>query len=376
MFKIIELDLSNKALRARFIDSQWNFYKDSKYWAPQLKMALHDLLDIKKHPFYKSSTVKAFVAVDEKENIVGRILGIINYTSNEYNEAKTGAFGFFEANENAEVAQALFNTVESWLKKEGMNKIVGPVNPSTNYDCGLLVDGFSDTPQVMMPYNPEYYLKLMDKNGLTKSMDLIAYRLPTDFKMPEIILKIAERAEKKSNVTFRTLNLKTWTKELDTMYEIYNSAWEDNWGFVPMSKEEFYHTAKELKSIVNPKLVHFVEVNGQMAGFILTLPDLNQVFREIPNGKLLPSGVFKILFGQKKYINRCRVITMGIKKEFRKMGLETLLYKHNHLEILKTKQFNEIEMSWILETNLEMNKPLLTMGAQPYKRYRIYEKTL
>ena len=207
-------------------------------------------------------------------------------------------------------------------------------------------------------------------------MDLLAYRIDADFKMPDIIMRIAERNEKKGNITYRKLDLKNWKKELDHMYEIYNSAWEANWGFIPMTKEEFYHTAKELKTIVDPNLVHFVEVNGEMAGFILSLPDLNQIFKQIPDGKLFPTGVFKLLFQKKKYVNRSRTITMGIKKEFRKMGLETLLYKHNYIELQKAKIYKEFEMSWILETNLEMNKPLLTMGAEAYKTYRLFEKKL
>jgi hypothetical protein len=191
--------------------------------------------------------------------------------------------------------------------------------------------------------------------------------------MPKIILDIADRTEKKSAITYRTLNLKDWNNELDKMYEIYNSAWEDNWGFVPMAKEEFYHTAKDLKSIVDPTLVHFAMVNNKEAGFILTLPDLNQVFHTIKSGRLSPLAVFKILTAKKR-MNRVRVITLGIKKEFRKMGLETLLYKHNHEAIKKYAHINEIEMSWILETNLEMNKPLIRMGGPAYKTYRLLQK--
>ena len=188
-------------------------------------------------------------------------------------------------------------------------------------------------------------------------------------------MDIAERTEKKAKVTFRTLNLKKWNEELDIMFEIYNSAWESNWGFVPMTKEEFYHTAKDLKSIVDPELVHFALVDGVVAGFILTLPDLNQVFKEIPSGNLSPVAIYKILTAKKR-MNRVRVITMGVKKEFRKIGLETLLYKHNHISIKRNPLNKNIEMSWILENNLEMNKPLIRMGGEAYKRYRLYEKSI
>ncbi len=375
MIEIQEINLSNKKERSLFIDMQWDIYRDFPHWVPQLKMALHDVLNPKTHPFYQTSTVKCFLALENKKP-VGRIMAIINHTQNKLKNEKAGAFGFFESINSKEVSRRLFKTAENWLKSEGITKVEGPYNPSTNYDCGLLINKFDNPPQVMMPYNPPYYLELVEDYGFIKSMDLLAYRIDADFKMPDIIMRIAERNEKKGNITYRKLNLKNWTQELDHMYAIYNSAWEANWGFIPMTKEEFYHTAKELKTIVDPNLVHFVEVNGEMAGFILTLPDLNQIFKQIPDGNLFPTGVFKLLFQKKKYVNRSRTITMGIKKEFRKMGLETLLYKHNYIELQKAKIFKEFEMSWILETNLEMNKPLLTMGAEAYKTYRLFEKTL
>lgn len=376
MVQVVEINLSNKKERTRFIDLQWDIYKSSLHWVPQLKMALNDLLNPITHPFYQTARVKAFIAVDQQGKDVGRVLAIINDTKNKLNNTTLGAFGFFESIDSIEVSHSLLKRAETWLANNGMTAIEGPLNPSTNYDCGLLINHFDDPPQIMMPYNPPYYERLIADFGFAKSMDLLAYRINADFKMPEIITRIAERLEKKSNITFRTLNLKKWNEELENMFEIYNSAWEANWGFVPMTKKEFEHTAKELKSVVNPNLVHFVEVNGNVAGFILTLPDLNQVFKAIPDGKLFPTGVFKILFQKNKYINRARIITMGVKKEYRKIGLETLLYKHNHQELQKTGKFKEFEMSWILETNLEMNKPLITMGATAYKTYRLFEKKI
>jgi len=221
--------------------------------------------------------------------------------------------GLFETINNAEIAKLLIKTAEDYLRAEGLNHIQGPMNPGTNYECGLLVDKYDDAPQIMMTYNPHYYQQMIEAQGYVKDMDLLAYNVAADFNMPKVIMDIAERVEKKSNVTFRTLNLKNWAKELDIMFEIYNSAWEANWGFVPMTKDEFYHTAKDLKSIVDPNLVHFAMVNGVEAGFILTLPDLNQVFKQIPSGNLSPMAIYKILTAKKR-MTRVRVITMGIKK--------------------------------------------------------------
>lgn len=369
-----QINLAYKKDLKEFIELPWSIYKNDPHWVPPLKMAVKDLLNINKHPFYQTATVKAWLAeLDGK--IVGRIMAVNNHAYNKYQNTKIGFFGFYEAIDNAEVASLLISTAEKSLKSEGLTSVQGPMNPGTNYECGMLVDKYDDAPQIMMTYNPAYYNSQLEKLGYKKAMDLLAYNAKADFTMPKIILDIAERTEKKSHVTYRTLNLKNWNKELDTMFEIYNSAWEANWGFVPMTKDEFYHTAKDLKSIVNPEYVHYVLVDGVEAGFILTLPDLNQVFKDIPSGNLSPMAIYKILTAKKR-MNRVRVITMGVKKEYRKMGLETLLYKHNHEAVKKNPIIKNIEMSWILETNIEMNKPLIRMAGEAYKRYRIYEKAL
>jgi hypothetical protein len=371
---IREINLAYKKDLKEFVDLPWSIYKNDPNWVPPLKMAVKDLLNVNKHPFYETAEVKAWLA-ELDGVVVGRIMAINNHAYNKYTNSKLGFFGFFESIENPEVANLLFKTAEAAVKAWGLESIQGPMNPGTNYECGLLVDKYDDAPQIMMTYNPTYYSALIEKNGYAKAMDLLAYNVAADFTMPKIIMDIAERTEKKSKVTFRTLNLKNWTKELDIMFDIYNSAWEANWGFVPMTKDEFYHTAKDLKSIVNPELVHFALVDGIEAGFILTLPDLNQVFKQIPSGNLSPMAIYKILTAKKR-MTRCRVITMGVKKEYRKIGLETLLYKHNHIAIKSNPLMKNIEMSWILETNLEMNKPLIRMGGEPYKRYRLFEKKL
>lgn len=371
---IVELDLTNKKALNRFVDLPWSIYKNDPHWVPPLKMAVKDVLNIKKHPFYKTATVKAFVATKDGVD-VGRILAVNNKAYNDFHNTKIGYFGFYETINDQKVSDALLDAATEYAKSFGLNEIQGPMNPGTNYECGLLVNGFEDDPQIMMTYNPKYYITLLENYKLSKVMDLLAYDTNAHFEMPKIIKDIADRTIKKEKVTFRNLNLKKWNQELDTMFEIYNSAWESNWGFVPMTREEFYHTAKDLKSIVNPELVQIAEVHGKPAGFILTLPDLNQVFKQIPSGKLSPSAIYKILTAKKR-MTRCRVITMGVKREYRKMGLETLLYTHNHESIKKNPLFNRIEMSWILESNLEMNKPLIRMGAKAYKTYRIFGKSI
>ncbi|MBC7714449.1 MAG: hypothetical protein H7177_13980 [Rhizobacter sp.] len=372
-YSIRELDLKNKKDTSTFVNFPWKIYKNDPHWVPPLKMAVKDLLN-QKHPFYKTADVKAWVA-EINGKVAGRIMAIHNHTYNKFEKNKIGHFGFFEAINDQEVAKILVDTATTYLKKCGLTSMQGPMNHGTNYECGLLVDKYNDAPQVMMTYNPPYYEKLLSNLGFTKAMDLLAYNMSPDVQMPKVILDIAARTEKKARITYRNLNLKNWLKELDIMFDIYNSAWEENWGFVPMSKEEFYHTAKDLKSIADPTLIQYAMVDGVEAGFILALPDLNQVFKQIPSGNLSPMAIYKILTAKSR-INRARVIMMGIKKEYRKMGLETLLYKNLQIMLQKNPRIKNVEMSWILETNVEMNKPLIRMSGEAYKRYRLVHRDI
>lgn len=371
---IKEIDLNNKKDKKAFVELPWSIYKNDPNWVAPLKMAVNDLLNVKKHPFYKTANTKAWLAMLDGK-VVGRIMAIHNYTYNAFEKNTIGHFGCFESINDQRVADSLIAAASEYLKAQGMTSIQGPMNPGTNYECGLLVDKFDDAPQVMMTYNPAYYETLLTNMGFVKAMDLLAYNFNPALTLPKLILDIAERAEKKTKVTYRSVDLKNWKAELEIIFDIYNSAWESNWGFVPMSKEEFTHTAKDMKSIINPELIQYALVDGVHAGFILTIPDLNQIFKQIPSGNLGPMAIYKLLTAKKR-ITRARVIMMGIKKEYRKMGLETLLYKNTQLALHKNPRIQNVELSWILESNLEMNKPLIRMSGEAYKRYRLVEKAL
>lgn len=369
-FEIVEVN-SAKLLK-EFVNLPYKLYAKDPNWVPPLKMAVKDLLS-PKHPFYRSGEMKKWLAM-QGGKFVGRIAGIINHEHNEFHEEKVGFFGFFECSENMDIAEGLFIKAENWLRSKGMLAVRGPMNPSTNYEVGTLVKGFDDPPQIMMTYNPPYYTKLIENLGYGKSKDLFAYMLPGDSKLPEKIQRISDRVAKSNKITWRNLNKKYWDREVDLMLEIYNDAWEKNWGFVPMSEEEFRHTANDLKQVADENLIFFVEVAGDPAGFLVALPDYNQVFKQIPNGKLFPTGIFKLLTAKKR-IDRIRIITMGVKKRYRNLGLAALMY--NRIFTISNEQgWREGEMSWVLEDNVEMVKPLKIMGAEQYKTYRIYEKGL
>lgn len=366
--------LGSRVHRNQFINLPWSLYKDEPHWVPPFKMSLKGLLNAK-HPFYKKARIQAFIVIDESRRPVGRIMAIINHAHNEFHRDKTGFFGFFECINDLKVATLLLDAAKGYLIDHGLDEMVGPVNPSTNYECGMLIQGFDDPPQLMMTYNPKYYPELLGKYGLGKAKDILAYSMPTTITMPEVVQKIAKRTETSHKITYRSINTKNWDREIDHIIDIYNDAWEKNWGFIPMEDEEFHHTAKDLKSIADPRFILIAEVGGAPAAFLVCLPDYNQVFKEIKNGGLFPTGLFKLLTAKKR-INRVRVITLGVKKEFRKIGLEALLYMKIQEEVLKAGGYVESEMSWILEDNINMNRPLVRMGADPYKTYRLYSLPL
>lgn len=366
-------EVCTKLQEKDFINLSWELYKNDKTWIPPLKISLKEIFN-KKHPFYTAGKMKRFLAYKDGK-VVGRIAAIINQEHNKFYQDKCGFFGFFESIEDKEVASKLFKTAEDYLKSEGMESVRGPMNPSTNYECGLLVKGFDDPPQVMMPYNPTYYENFFQENNYDKAMDLIAYKLNTNLKMPPQIVEAAQATEEKIGLKWRYINKKKWKEDLDKIIEIHNEAWKDNWGFVPLMKEEFYHTANEFKALVKENMILIAEIQDEVAGFIVAIPDFNQVFKEIPTGRLLPTGIFKLL-NAKKYITRIRVPLLGVKSKFRKLGLGSLFYYQIQKEIQKNPQYVEAEQSWILEDNEKMNKPIQMMGGDPYKKYRIFEKAL
>ncbi len=373
MNNITVYPISTPTDKRTFINLPWTIYKGDPNWVPPLKMAIKDQLN-PKHPFYETGETQCFLAKKDHD-VVGRIMAIEPKSYNEFQDSNVGFFGFYECTKDLEVSKALFDAAEKWCKDRGLEQIMGPINLSTNYESGLLVKGFDDPPQVMMTYNPKYYLKHMEERGLQKEIDLLAYEVDYPVTMPEVIIKISERAEKRNGIVFRQLDKKNFDREVQIMLDIYNDAWEKNWGFVPMTKKEWEHTAKDLKAIIDERLVVFAEVEGEPAGFIVGLADLNQVFKEIPNGSLFPTGLFKLLTFKKR-VNRMRVPTMGVKKKFRRIGLETMLYRKCQMNAEEAGIYRKCEASWILEDNINMNRPLIKMGFDAYKTYRIYKKEL
>ncbi len=367
--------VSTKKELAAFIDFPHHLYEGDSNYVPELHIAQRDLLTPGKHPFHDHSQVQLFLAY-ENGKIKGRIAAIMNNNHNAFINAKDGFFGFFDVVNDEAIAKQLLDEATAWLKNKGADKIIGSVNPSTNEPCGLLVDGYDSPPVVMMTYNKPYYLTLLEKAGFVKSTDLLAYELTTagvDKRTLKLKEALMERL-KKNGIIVRNINLKDFKNEVAKVLEVYNAAWAENTGFVPMTGKEFKYLAKDLKMILDKDFCLLAEHKGKVIGFALAVPDLNQVLKKVKRGRLLPTGIFKLLLGLKK-IDFLRVLALGVVAEYRKAGVEAVFYSEI-IEKAAAKNIRGAEASWILEHNEMMNNGLKKLNAKVYKRYRILEKAI
>jgi len=362
-------EVKSKSELNKFIKLPWKIYKDNPYWIPPLISERKKFLDQKKNPFFKHAKVKLFLAYKNNE-IVGRIAGVIDYQYIKYYKKNAGYFGLFECINDYAVASALFNKVEIFLKENGIDCILGPMNLSTNHECGLLIEGFNFPPVVMMPYNPPYYQKFIEKYGFKKAKDLIAHFVDFSKVDESVFEKIKEKANKK-DLKVREIKIND-SAEIKKIKEVYNNAWGRNWGFVPLTDEEFDYTAKELKKIVIPDLALVAEKDGKIVGFNIAIPDINPVLKKL-NGRLFPFGIFKWFYYSRK-INLVRGLTLGISEKYRFILGPLLFLKI--LEVSKKRGYLKWEIGWVLEDNAIVNNVLKKIGARPYKRYRIFIKQI
>lgn len=365
---------TSRQLKA-FIDFPHDLYAGDENYVPELFIAQRDLLTPGKHPFHEHARVQLFLSY--REGVVnGRIAAILNDNHNAFNNASDGFFGFFECVNDMAVAAALFGSVEEWLKEQGATTVIGPVNPSTNEPCGLLLEGFDHPPHVMMVYNKPYYASLMASVALAKKVDLLAYDIPIEVVSQRSVAleeQLLKRLKQK-NITIRTVNKKDLANEALKVKAVYNAAWDKNLGFVPMTDKEFGYLAKDLKMVLDDQLCLIAEHNGKQVGFALAIPDINQALIKVRRGRLLPTGIFRLLLRMKK-INRVRVLALGVVEEYRKLGIEACFYAAI-IRRAGVRKMRGAEASWILEHNEPMNKGMQRINGKVYKRYRIYEKPL
>lgn len=359
--------------RKEFIEFPYRHYSHNKYWVAPLLMEQKKLINEKKNPFYNNAEIALFLAKLNGET-AGRIAAIIDYRYNEFHQAKTGFFGFFESIDNHNTANLLFKVAEDWLREKGMEDVLGPSNPSMMDEIGILVDGFEKYPSILMPYHKPYYDKLAKKAGYEKEMDLLTYLVTqnsVDRERAERAVKIVKK--RLPDLEIRKINMRKIKDEVHIIRDIFNEAWKNNWGFIPLSKEEFDALASDLKTIVDDDFAHIAEINGQPVGFSIALPDYNQIFRGM-NGRLFPFGIFKLLWNKRK-IDKVRTALMGVLPEYQGKGIDVLMHREaiqNGLE----KGVDSSEVGWILENNIQMVRVAERIGGKLDKRYRMYSKKL
>src|ERR1700761_3295754 len=372
MRKIVPV-VSKKELAA-FIDFPHDLYKDDPYYVPELFIAQRDLLT--KHPFHKHNSLQGYLLF-EGDKVIGRIAAILNNAHNQYNHKNDGFFGFFDCIDDQEAANLLFKTAADWLKNKGVTeRFLGPVNFSTNEPCGLLIEGFDSSPFLMQTYNYPYYAELIEGFGFNKDVDLIAWHWDGagyDDKSVRLLDALQERL-KRNNIVIRKVNLKNFKEETAKLRQVYNSAWDQNTGFVPLNDEEFDYLAKDLKLILDPDFALVAEQEGKIVAFGLALPNYNEIFKTIKRGRLLPTGIFKLLFNKKK-IESIRIYALGVVEGYRKMGIEAVLYG-TIIKNYKEKGFKHAEAGWTLENNTMINEAIIAIKGDPYKKYRLYEKQI
>ena len=361
--------VNSKSELKEFVELPYALYRDDPHWVPPLRIAVKELLDKGKHPFYTNAETELYLARRDGK-VVGRVAAIWDKANNRFHEEKAGFFGFYESVNDPAVAQALLSAARKWVFDKGAEFIRGPVNPSTNYECGMLVEGFDSDPMVMMTYNPRYYPALMEQAGLRKAKDLYAYLSDANTIEMKKIDRVADKVLKTTGVRVRPINMKDFDAEVARVWEVYGAAWARNWGFIPMSREEFALMGKEMKMILKPELVLIGEVGDRVVGFALALPDVNQALKPA-RGRLLPTGLLKILYYQ-RLIKSVRVLALGVVEEYRPSGLAAGFYA-TLVRNARKLGFGQTEMSWILEDNVLMNRSLEVMGAKRYKTYRIYD---
>jgi GNAT superfamily N-acetyltransferase len=355
--------------RKAFLGFPYDLYRGSSWWVPQPRMSEAALMNRKKNPFFAHAEAQHFLA-RRGDRVVGRIAAVKNDAHTEFHGDRLGFFGWFDCEKDPEAAVALVDAAQAWVAERGLTAMRGPVNYSTNDTCGVLVEGFDDRPNLMMPWNREDYDALLKGAGLRPVKDLLAYWIPTETPPPQRFARVCARALERGGITMREIDMKRFSRELGIVKTLYNRCWERNWGFVPMTDAEIDHAAKDLKMIVDPRMFLIAERGGEPVGFVGTLPDLNEALVGL-DGHLFPFGLLKLLARRKK-ISRVRIVMLGVVPEARGKGVDAAFFVES-LRRAAEAGYRGGEASWILEDNLRMRADLEAVGAKVRKRYRLYE---
>ncbi|HZU59857.1 MAG TPA: GNAT family N-acetyltransferase [Solirubrobacteraceae bacterium] len=358
-----------------FIRLPWRLYQGTDNWVPPLISERKRHLDRRKNPFFEHAEAEYFIAWRGREP-VGRITAHVDHLLNEFQDNRWGLFGFFESVRDEEVARALLDRAEAWLRQRGRDRMLGPLDFSTNHECGVLIEGHEFMPQILENWHHPYYRQLLEGQGLIKAMDLYKWEIMYSDreKLLPVIVDLADRLEPDHGIRLRRMRKRDLEREIRAFVEVYQSAWSGNWGFVPPTDAEIAHMAKELKPVLDEDFACVAETaEGEVAGVSLSLPDFNQVLAQI-NGRLLPLGWAKALAAQRR-IRDVRVFALGVKPQFQHTGVAAALYR-DVWDSVGRRDFVRAETGWILEVNQAMNRAMEALTGRIIKRYRIYERLL
>ena len=376
--ELIEVPLSDRKLVERFIRVPWYVNREhhrSEHWVPPLLMDRRDYLNPGKNPFFDHVQAAFWVArVNGRD--VARVAAVIDADYIKFHGEQTGYLGMFECPDDPALARQLVDRAASWLKERGMTRMIGPLELSTNYISGVLVDAFDRDPGINMPYNPPYYDRLLKDCGMTKAKDLLHWGLDPKQPVPERVVRVADKMAERRGVKIRTMSFADWDAEVLRTLEVYNDAWEKNWGFVPIGEKEYLHIAKDLKMVLHPDFAILAEAGGKPAAFVLTDQNVNPIMKK-PDGKLFPLGIFRLLWDMKvrPKITSGRLILLGIKAQFRGQGIDSLLFLATHRAAVK-QGWTAGEIGWTLEDNSKANSAIKSMGGFQIATYRVYGKAL
>ena len=368
--------VASPAERDRFIKFPWRIYENDPVWVPPLLLERKQFLDRKKHPFYEHGDAALFLARAGGE-VVGRIMACHDPKYNALHQSNVGFFGMFESIDDQQVASALLDAAADWLRQLGRDQIMGPIDYSIFDLCGVLIEGFQFPPMVLTAYNPPYYGGLIEGCGFEKEIDLYAWWFSDPTEAAKRLRRLAGALEKRREITLRQGNLRNLAVESRKLLQIYNEAWKNNWGFVQFTEREFEFMTQELKPILVADFVWLAEIKGEPVGFILCVPDINVALKKI-NGRLttfgLPIGLAKLLY-YKSRIKTVRLVALGVLPKYRRHGIAEMLVLRI-IEEAMIKRGLVGEASLILENNRMMNRFLEAIGAEKYKTYRIYRRSL
>jgi hypothetical protein len=362
----------------RFVKVPFRLHRNHPQWVAPLVFERMEFLNKKKNPYFEHAEVEFFLAECDGEP-VGRISAQVDHRWDEFQGGSDAMFGFFEASEDPEVVKALIDAASEWAVAKGRARILGPMDFTTNDEIGILIEGFERRPMILEPWHPPYYRELIEAEGFGKTMDVLMWELQFgDLKEGESFDPAIHAAAKKAlgdeGITIRNMRKRNMAQEVRRFMDVYNEAWGDNWGFVPITDAEVEFQAKNLKQVIDEDWTFVAEKDGDVVGAALTLPDINQVMAKL-NGRLLPFGWLRFLLGKGR-VDQLRVFALGVKHEYRHSGVAAGLYL-KHLEMAaRPGAISGGEMGWILETNGPMNRAMEGMGGKVVKRYRLYERSL